>query len=61
MSHSEFEIRPSVSLRRFCQKSREAANTARQSAQIQFRAMKSKDRATSTANVASGYFQTACE
>jgi hypothetical protein len=36
MSDSVVEIRPSVSLRRFCQKFREAANTARQSAQIQF-------------------------
>ncbi len=36
MSHFEIEIRSSISLRRFCQKSREAANTVRQSAQIQF-------------------------
>jgi len=61
MSHFEFEIRSSVSLRRFCQKSRAAANTVRQSAQIQFRAKKSKDRATSAASVASDCFQTACE
>lgn len=36
MSDFNSEIRPSVSLRRFCQKSREPANTVRQSAQIQF-------------------------
>lgn len=36
MSDSKSEIRPNVSLHRFCQKSREAANTVRQSAQIQF-------------------------
>ena len=61
MSHFVFEIRSSVSLRRFCKKSREAANTARQSAQIQFQAKKSKDRATSAMSDASGGFQTACE
>ena len=60
MSDFETEIRPSVSLRRFCQKSREAANNARQSAQFQFRANKRKDRATSVVSVASGYWQYAC-
>lgn len=56
MSDFETEIRPSVSLRRFCQKSREAANNAWQSAQFQFRANKRKDRATSVVSVASGYW-----
>lgn len=60
MGDFEVEISPSISLRRFCQKSREAANTARQSAQIQFRAKKSKDRATSTSGAASDGCQTAC-
>ena len=54
MSDFEIEIRPSVFLRRFCQKSGEAANNAWQSAQFQFRANKSKDRATSVVSVASG-------
>ena len=55
MSDFEVEIRPSVHLRRFCQKSREAANNARQSAQFQFKVQRSKDRATSGAGVASEY------
>jgi hypothetical protein len=60
MSDFEVEIRPDVSLLRFCQESRVTANTAWQSAQIQFRAKERKDRATSTASVASDGFQTAC-
>ena len=60
MSDFEVEIRPSVSLRRFCQKSREAANNARQSAQFQFRVQRRKDRATSGTGVASDYYQTLC-
>lgn len=60
MSRFEFENRPSVSLRRFCQKSREPANTARQPAQIQFCRKKSNDRATSFSSVASDCFQTVC-
>ena len=53
MSHFEVEIRSGISLRRFCQKSREPANTARQPAQIQLSRTESKDRATSAASVAS--------
>jgi hypothetical protein len=55
MSDFEIEIRPSVFLRRFCQKSGEAANNAWQSAQFQFRAKRRKDRATSGTGVASDY------
>ena len=60
MSDFEPEVCPGIPPHRFCQKSRETAIPASQSAQIQLWPKKSKDRATFAACAASDLLQTAC-